>query len=196
MDWSEKPETISGSAAWHEWRSNGFGASDAAVVMDESPWKGPHRLWLEKTGQKLPEAAGFAAQRGTKLEPIARAKAEKELERLFPDKTFEKGFIRASLDGWNEETQEGIEIKCTGLATHELVKATNEPPIHYMWQIQQQYLCSNADVIYYCSYYVGKDVDENDGELFYFPVKRDDEMLAQYIEQAKKFWDCVLFLSV
>jgi len=36
-------------SAWHAWRNAGLGSSDAAAILDCSPWKKPRELWEEKT---------------------------------------------------------------------------------------------------------------------------------------------------
>ena len=41
------------SDAWRVWRSQGIGASEAAVIMGRSPYKTPWRWWAEKTGLVL-----------------------------------------------------------------------------------------------------------------------------------------------
>ena len=193
MDWFEKPKDIQGSAAWHEWRMTGIGASEAAVIMDCSPWMGPVELFKIKTGKKLPQDAGFAAARGTRLEPIARAKFNQAIGSEFLPQTFESeiGFLNASLDGYNATLNQAVEIKCLGKENHLLAKDHQQIPEYYMWQIQQQYFCSNAKTIFYCSYFLDKDQDDNDGEIVFFPVERDDLMIETYLKQAKSFWDCV-----
>ena len=35
---------------WHRWRRQGIGASDAPVIMGETPFKTPRTLWSIKTG--------------------------------------------------------------------------------------------------------------------------------------------------
>ena len=41
------------SDAWRVWRSQGIGASEAAILMGRSPYKTPWRWWAEKTGLVL-----------------------------------------------------------------------------------------------------------------------------------------------
>lgn len=38
------------SPEWLRWRAQGVTASEAAVVLDRSPYKTPWRLWAERTG--------------------------------------------------------------------------------------------------------------------------------------------------
>jgi len=37
------------STDWHDWRRGGLGSSDAPVVMGNSPWMTPRKLWSIKT---------------------------------------------------------------------------------------------------------------------------------------------------
>jgi len=198
MDWMDKPQDVQGSKAWHNWRATGIGASEASVIMNCSPWMTPYQLWLEKTGQKMRDPAGFAAQRGTRLEPIVRKKFENLMAPLmekfnnhFPPKSFSSGIINASLDGWNEYSKQAVEIKCPGEKTHKEALKNKKPPEHYWWQIQHQYFSSGAKNIFYCSYWVAENVDEQNGEIIYFPVEKDDQAIKRYLVEAKKFWEHV-----
>jgi putative phage-type endonuclease len=57
---------------WLKWRAKGIGGSDASVVCGLNRYKSPVELWMEKTGQIEPKAAGEAAHWGTMLEPLIR----------------------------------------------------------------------------------------------------------------------------
>ena len=41
------------SDVWRQWRLQGVSASEAAVIMNRSPYKTPWRLWAEKIGLVL-----------------------------------------------------------------------------------------------------------------------------------------------
>ena len=87
---------------WHRWRRQGIGASDAPVIMGETPFKTPRTLWSIKTGRMQEDPAGPAARRGRELERVASRAYERQFgtqmeplclvhERL--------DWMRASLDG-------------------------------------------------------------------------------------------------
>ena len=59
-------------AGWLELRKQGIGGSNAAVACGISHYKSPMELWMEKTGQLLPQEAGEAAYWGTLLESVVR----------------------------------------------------------------------------------------------------------------------------
>ena len=61
-----------GTTAWKQWRKLGIGASDAPVIMGESPWSSRYELWEQKTGRGEERAANFYMRRGTRLEHVAR----------------------------------------------------------------------------------------------------------------------------
>ena len=68
-----KDDLVQGSTEWHKWRSTIIGASDAPVIMRESPWKTRESLLKEKTGEKAGFKGNPTTRRGNQLEPIARS---------------------------------------------------------------------------------------------------------------------------
>src|SRR5690606_17699659 len=125
------------------------GASEVAALMGCAPWcpRTPYELWLVKTGRAVVEV-NAAMTRGTLLEPAARAFAEELFGEVFEPQTAEMGRIVASLDGITFDGQCLLEIKVPAkgrdseLWAH--VKEHQAPPEHYIWQVQQQLLCSGA----------------------------------------------------
>lgn len=55
--------------AWLKARTNGLGGTDVATLRGVNPYRGPFRLWLDKTGCGDDFTGSDAAQRGTWLEP-------------------------------------------------------------------------------------------------------------------------------
>ena len=51
-------------AEWLEARRNGIGGSDAAAIAGLNRWRSPVAVWLDKTGQIVPEEPGEAAYWG------------------------------------------------------------------------------------------------------------------------------------
>ncbi|MED0702852.1 lambda-exonuclease family protein [Aeribacillus composti] len=63
---------------WLEARTKGIGGSDASVVLGLNKYKTPFELWLEKTGQVVPqEIQNDAAYFGTLLEDLVAKEFEK-----------------------------------------------------------------------------------------------------------------------
>ena len=138
-----------GTDEWKEWRRSRGGASEVAALMGCAPWfpRTPYELWLVKTGRAVVEV-NAAMTRGTALEPAARAYAEELFGEVFEPQTAELDRIVASLDGITFDGQCLLEIKVPAqgrdseLWAH--VKEHQAPPEHYLWQVQQQLLCSGA----------------------------------------------------
>lgn len=129
-----------GSPEWHAWRLEGIGASESACLLGADPYgMTPYKLWLEKTRQAKSRGGNdslFLA--GHEVEAAVRAGYEFDTGLTFAPGCFEHPqypYIRASLDGWNNETKSGIEIKMVG------ADAINEPiKRHHLIQVQHQML--------------------------------------------------------
>lgn len=142
---------VQGTDAWHEWRRTRGGASEVAALMGCSPWfpATPRQLWEVKTGRA--EVAQHAAmRRGQRLESAVRVHAEAMFGVIFEPQTAEHGRIVASLDGITFDGTTILEIKVPMKGresdTWRHVAEHDQPPAHYLWQVQQQLLCSGAKV--------------------------------------------------
>lgn len=144
-----KPHEIQGTDEWKEWRRTRGNASEVAALMGCAPWfpATPYQLWTVKTG-RAEVAENDAMRRGIALEPAARAYAEELFGEVFEPHVCELGRLSASLDGLTFDGQCLLEIKVPAkgrdseLWAH--VKEHQAPPEHYLWQVQQQLLCSGA----------------------------------------------------
>lgn len=171
---------------WHEWRKQGLGSSDAAVVMGVSPWRTPLQLWEEKTGKvAVDEKSNWAMQRGIDMEPKARAQYELHSDIEMPpalvvNATFP--FLRASLDGRNEKAKRILEIKCPGAEDHAKAVA-GEIPEKYKWQLVHQLLVTGDDGVDYFSF--------NGKEGVIVKFERDLRLEKSLFEEESKFWDLV-----
>lgn len=124
---------------WIELRKRKIGASDAPIIMGESPYKTPYELWCEKLDLK--DSSTTAAMRyGHDMEHIIRAKFEKvagcevKSQVLFHPRL---SWMMASLDGLNEYTKVSAEFKAANEKDHEIAKSNQVPPKYYA-QIQHQ----------------------------------------------------------
>lgn len=178
------------SKDWYAWRGKGLGASDAPVVMGDSPWTTVFELWGQKTGL-LPEkeASPFAIaamRRGNELEPVARAwyiaKTGIVVEPVAAEHE-QLQFLRASFDGYSREHQLVVEIKCPGKADHaKAVKGI--VPDKYMPQIQQQLFIAGPDAV--CDYV---SFDGKEGVII--RVKPDPGYQSVLIAKMQEFWNLV-----
>lgn len=132
-----------GTAAWLRWRHDGIGASEAAAVMCENPWKSEKRLFTEKTAPPRVHSGGggggnSAMARGTALEPYARGRYEDATGRALLPLCLQSSirpWQRASLDGIDIASQRLVEIKC-GDKVYAHTEATGTVPRYYNGQLQ------------------------------------------------------------
>lgn len=178
------------SDAWRVWRSQGLGASDAAVIMNRSPYKTPWRWWAEKTGLVL--AANLDQH------PLIRAGIQQEPAALqyFEDKhdvlllpicgeSEQYPLMRASFDGLSE-ANEPVEIKCPHESTFLDVCLNREQSVAYQLyrcQVQQQLLVAEADRGFLSFYQAGQSMD--------FEIRRDERFITELIETAMDLWAAV-----
>src|SRR6185369_888331 len=95
-----------GTELWHRWRLDGVGASELAMVLNESPYGNRKDLLNEKitgiSAKKIPE---FLERKGKEIEAKVRAKYELTSDGEFQAICAEQdanGFIRCSFDGYGE----------------------------------------------------------------------------------------------
>lgn len=179
-------------AAWHVWRSQGVTASDAAVLINKSPYKTVWRLWAEKVGYAVPEdlSANPNVIRGVEFEDAARrAYEDKHNELLLPvcaESSIEP-IIRASLDGLDGQGRP-VELKCPALSTWDDVKAHGEDTDAfrlYLPQVQQQLYVTGADEGFLVFY----NVDTK--QMMEFCIKADKAMQDEIVKQGKLMWEAV-----
>jgi len=170
---------------WLQRRQKGIGASDCPIVMGSSPYKTRYKLWAEKCGIEEAEEAGFAAKRGIILEPMARAIYEVQTGNRVEPKLVqmrEYPFMMASLDGWNQEKEIVLEIKCNGKENH-AIALEGRLPLYHEQQVQHQLLVSGAKLAHYFSY--------NDGYGKLVEVEANHKMQAEILEACEAFWKLV-----
>lgn len=133
---------------WLEERKNCIGGSDASCIVGMNPYKSNIDLWLEKTGQTVPEDISDKpyVKYGTEAEQHLRAlftldypnyKVHYVDNNMFNNSKYP--FLHASLDGWleDEKGRKGIlEIKTTNiLQSMQKEKWSNRIPDNYYIQI-------------------------------------------------------------
>jgi putative phage-type endonuclease len=140
---------------WHRLRIQGIGASDAPVIMGETPFKTAKTLWALKTGRLREEPAGPAARRGRELESFARRAYERQtrtqMEPLcLVHQEFE--WMRASLDGLSFDGSTLLEIKCPLSLWDRVSAEQGRIPSQYHAQLQHQLEVSGAERAHYWSF--------------------------------------------
>ncbi len=164
----------------------GIGASDAPVIMGETPFRDPRALWSIKTGRLQEEQAGPAARRGRKLEAFARRAYERQtgiqVEPLcLVHQEFE--WMRASLDGLSFDGSTLLEIKCPlNLRDRASAQEGHIPP-QYHAQLQHQLEVTGAEQAHYWSF------DGTNGVLI--EIRLDREYAKRLVEAEAAFWQLV-----
>jgi putative phage-type endonuclease len=172
--------------AWHRWRRQGIGSSDAPVIMGDARFRTRRLLWSVKTGAEKETTAGPPAWRGRALEQAARRAYERELAvQMEPLCLVHEQYkwMRASLDGLSFDGSVVLEIKCP-LNPHDIRKAKEgRVPAHYYAQLQHQLEVTSATEAHYWSF------DGRAGVLV--RVTPDREYIKHLIETEAEFWRLV-----
>ena len=173
-------------AQWLKDRSKGIGGSDMAVLLDISPFKTQYQLWSEKLG--LVESEDISAlphvQRGVQGEKIARIKFEQEKLCNYKPKAWSipDTPFRCNDDGYNDESNTFLEIKCMGVKNHELVKEQGHIPEYYLCQCHYNMMVSGARLCYFISYYPETD------DMVVVEVPRDEVICEEYKGIVQRWW--------
>lgn len=171
---------------WLELRKSKIGASDAPVIMGDSPWTTPYQLWLEKTGQSEGRPQNYAMRRGHEMEPIARDYFQRATGMWFEPEVVissERDWMMASLDGISLGGGELLEIKNPGVEDHEEAKKGRVPK-KYVAQNQHALCASGGNLLYYFSYRSPEDTATVE-------VKPDLEYIEKLLAAEEEFMRCV-----
>jgi putative phage-type endonuclease len=179
---------------WLAARRSGIGASEAAIVMGESRWKAPPRLWAEKVGRVVDEAAGEYLEWGLRHEPTILAAYASERysgRRVVRAGTILRSTIHpwamCTLDAWTWRPADGARPIPLEAKTAEVWKAeewAEGPPADYAWQAQHQMLVTGAPVVSVaCLLGVHR--------LVWCDVERDETMIRRLVRAGEDFWSHV-----
>jgi len=163
---------------WLEWRRQGIGASDAAAILNISPWVSRLQLWKEKVLGIQQKDNPFMA-RGRALEDEALGCfmmetgffLDSQVQKVHP----EREWMRATLDGWNEQDRILVEVKVKAL--------DDEIPKHYYAQVQHQMEVVGVPSMFYYSY------DGNRGKIL--KIDKNPSFIETLIEEEERFWEWV-----
>ncbi len=177
-----------GSLEWHEMRDKHLPASEVGAVMEVNPWspKNQRELFAVRNGEMFIEE-NFAMERGTRLEPKARAWISNVLEIEFQPCIAVNGQYMASLDGLSRSLETILEIKCP-MNYEKLRDAVedSEIPDHYWFQMCQQAYCTpQAKEIVFCVY----DGDNGSG---CFRTMDAEPMRQEFIDDIMPAWQSFL----
>ena len=176
---------------WLDWRRQGVTATDAAILLNRSPYKTRWRLWAEKTGyaREVDLSLNPLVRRGIENEDAARrAFEEKYDDMLLPAcvESVQYPLMRASLDGLRDNG-EPVELKSPSATVWEDVcaeKANSKAYQLYYPQVQHQLLVTGAKQGWLVFYF--------EGQIQEYPILRDEAMIQEILAEAKKFWQQVV----
>ncbi|MBP2638297.1 MAG: putative phage-type endonuclease [Firmicutes bacterium] len=176
-------------AEWLELRRQGIGGSDAPIVLGLSRYKSPVGLWLEKTGQIVPEEVGEYAYWGQRLEDIVAGeftlRTGLKVKRKNAILTHsEYPFMIANIDRMIVGERAGLECKTTSAYRKDDWEGDNVPDAYYVQC--QHYMAVTGYKTWYIACLIG-------GNTFVHKVVvRDDAFIERMIEVQKQFWDHVV----
>lgn len=177
---------------WHEWRSQGIGASDAGVIHNKYHFKKtPYMLWEEKLGYRIP-FNNKAMRHGNDMEPRALRWTEAQFGMTLISQQraqhAKMPWMRATLDGIDERNEFMVEIKCAyNLENHYKVKKTKTVPDIYLPQVQHQMKVKEMDKMYFVSY---NHQDEKDSIIL--EVLRDNKYIDRLVDEEYEFFQYVV----
>lgn len=197
---------LKGREEWLQERAGRIGGSDASAIVGMNPYKSNVDLWMEKTGQTVPEDISDKpyVKYGTKAEEHLR-----ELFKLdFPEYQvfYEENnmfindrfpFAHASLDGWiiDRDGKRGIlEIKTTNiLQSMQKEKWKDRIPDNYYIQILHYLMATEFDF----AVLVAQLKSEFNGEIYkqtkhYYIDRAEVEEDIKFLESSERnFWQHV-----
>ena len=172
-----------GSDEWLAWRTQGIGASEAAAIMGENPWKSRRSLLAEKTGVSRPWSGNAAMAFGTATEPEARARYVATLGVAVEPACVQshgREWLRASLDGLSVDGLRVVEIKC-GKSVYAATARTGRPPRYYVGQLQHILAVTELEAIDFWCYWPGEPEVR-------VRVGRDDAYIGRLMAAEEAFW--------
>ena len=174
-----------GSQEWLNWRREGVGASDQAVLAGVSKYATIPSLLLDKMGLSPPkENYGmlWGKSREADIAKIVLAKYQKEAKPMCIVHP-ELNFMRCSYDLMTDDFTWAVEVKTCNAKTYKELLLGRQPPDHY-WQNHHQYAVTpELQELIYCAVHRDKGVDK---EIF-MHIRRDERLVQQCIENAEKF---------
>lgn len=173
---------------WLKWRTKGIGGSDVSVIAGINKFRSVFQLWLEKTGQIIPEESeNKFTHFGNVLEPIVKKEFMKVTGLKVRAKKMllqsdEYPFMIADLDGVIYENGEMciFEAKTASAYKEEVWK--KGVPEEYQLQVQHYMAVTGAKKTYIAALVGGN-------SFFYHEVYRDEELISLIIKMEKRFWE-------
>lgn len=172
-----------GTPAWHAWRRDGIGASDAPAIMGECPWKSAERLLREKCGDPGGPRQNAAMARGARLEPEARRSYVASTGNDVTPACLQSSrisWLRASVDGIGFDSNALVEIKC-GDAVYRQTAKERRVPRYYYGQLQHILAVTGFTSLDFWCWLPGRP------EVL-LDVARDEPYIERMLRAEETFW--------
>jgi len=172
---------------WLEERTKGIGGSDAGTILGLNKYRTAFELWLEKTGQVIPqEIDSEVIYWGNEMEDVVAKEFEKRTDKRVRRSNFmynhpKYPFIRANVD--RLVVGESAVLECKTASAY-LAKEweADEIPDTYLVQVQH-YLGVTGKEKGYIAVLVGGN------KFIWKEVERDDELINMIFDAEKHFWE-------
>lgn len=172
-------------------RKLGIGGSDMPIILGLSTYKTPYELYLEKSGLKKTSDEMTPVQYwGSKIEPLLREEFELRngVKVSQPDSLVHPfyDYIRANVDGFIDEWNSVLEIKCSHayMSKEWGENGTDAIPMSYLVQVAHYCGVMNASTAHIAVLIGGNDYRE-------FKYVRDLDLENTLLKAASEFWQCV-----
>jgi putative phage-type endonuclease len=174
---------------WLKTRTMGIGGSDAGTIVGDNPWKSPYALWLEKTGQLVPEdiSGTDPVYWGTTLEDIVAReftkRTGKRVRRCGTMQSNDVPWMLANVDRLIIGEKAGLECKTTNAFN---IKAWQDDglPNAYYWQCQHYMMVTGLPTWYIAVLIGGQHYD-------YKCIPRNDDDIDYLAQKEEEFWNMV-----
>lgn len=173
---------------WLKWRTKGIGGSDVSVIAGINKFRSVFQLWLEKTGQIIPEESeNKFTHFGNVLEPIVKKEFMKVTGLKVRAKKMllqsdEYPFMIADLDGVIYENGEMCIFEAKTASAYKEEVWEKGVPEEYQLQVQHYMAVTGAKKTYIAALVGGN-------SFFYHVVYRDEELISLIIKMEKRFWE-------
>ncbi|WP_373375723.1 YqaJ viral recombinase family protein [Candidatus Phytoplasma solani] len=177
---------------WYQHRKKYINASEIASITGLDPFRSMEQLVHDKLFGTTFTANQYTLH-GQKMEPIARQFFIKKTNLIFEDTIFtddQVNLFSASLDGYNEQHQAVLEIKCPFVNENQTTSKTwetflsqphsNNIPRYYWAQVQCQLYCSQANFAYFLVYF-------HDQNYHVVRIYKDNNFISKMIKDSQKY---------
>lgn len=192
--------------AWLEGRRAGIGGSDIAAIVGLSKWRTAYDIWLDKTGQAEEQEDNERMYWGRVLEDIVakeyQTRTERKVQRVNAQLIHPShSWMMANLDRAviNPEISGTVRWKDGRLTTDRILECkTGDARTAQMWGEEGSDFAPDYYVVQ-CQWYaavcnvafVDLAVLIGGNDYRVFTIARDDELIADLMEEGEKFWSLV-----